>query len=61
MLEYARCMRDEGVDMPDPDFSQGGGFIGMGGDVDPDDPDFRAADEVCRSILEEVRPDDAQG
>jgi hypothetical protein len=56
MLQYAKCMRDEGVDMPDPDFSQGGGFIDIAEGIDPGDPDFQAADEVCRPILEEVLP-----
>ncbi|MGZ8611980.1 MAG: hypothetical protein ACXWX0_06895 [Actinomycetota bacterium] len=60
MLEYAQCMRDHGVDMPDPDFSGGGGFIGMAEGADLDDPDFQAADEACRPILEEVRPDAPQ-
>lgn len=60
MLEYAQCMRDEGIDMPDPDFSAGGGFIGAAEGIDPGDPDYQAADEVCRSILEEVRPDAPQ-
>jgi hypothetical protein len=57
MLEYARCMRDEGIDMPDPDFSVGGGFIGSATGIDPNDSDFQAADEVCRPILEGVLPD----
>jgi hypothetical protein len=54
-LEYAQCMRDHGIDMPDPDFSEGGGGVRIGGpdsDFDPNDPDFRAADEECRPILE---------
>ena len=33
MLEYAQCMRDHGIDMPDPTFSDDGGVqIGVGGD-----------------------------
>jgi len=60
MLEYAQCMRDEGIDMPDPDFGGGGGFIGMAEGADLDDPDFQSADEVCRPILEEVLPDAPQ-
>ena len=59
MLEFARCMRDEGIDMPDPDFSQGGGFFRMGGPgsgVDPDDPDFRAAQDTCGPILQDALP-----
>ena len=31
MLEFAACMRKNGVDMPDPDFSGGGGVFRVGG------------------------------
>ena len=42
-LEYAQCMRANGVDMPDPDLSGGGGIINLGGDgIDSDS--FSAAD-----------------
>lgn len=56
LLDFTECMRDEGIDLPDPDFSGGGGgggriVIGPGG-VDPDDPDFRAAQEKCAPMLE---------
>ena len=50
LVEYAGCMRDNGVDMPDPDFSAGSGMIDLG-IADPNDATFRAADEACRSIL----------
>ena len=58
LLDYARCMRDHGIDMPDPEFSGdgGGSFVRIGEGVDPNDPDFRAADEACRPIIEEVAP-----
>jgi hypothetical protein len=54
MFAYAECMRDNGYEMPDPDFSgepgqgQGGGpFSGL----DREDPDFQAAQEVCRDLF----------
>jgi hypothetical protein len=56
-LEFARCMRGKGFDVPDPDFS-GEGPGGRGGvrqffgDVDPDDPRFRAAQEDCSEAFE---------
>ena len=69
LLEYAKCMRKNGVDMPDPDFSnfgtpgpgQGGGQDGgQGGgplgDVDRDDPDFEKASEACQSLLAGIGP-----
>jgi hypothetical protein len=61
MLEYAQCMRDNGVDMPDPEFSgEGGVTMGRGGADGPGSPqeeEFQAADEACHSIVEDVMPD----
>ena len=51
-LEFAQCMREHGVDMPDPQFGEGGrmtqviGEPGAGG-IDPSDDDFQAASEEC--------------
>lgn len=51
-LEFARCMRQNGVDVPDP---TGDGFtIDPDSGIDPTDPDVQAAIEACRPILEEV-------
>lgn len=44
-LEYAQCMRDEGVDFPDP-----------GGEIPQEmyeDPDFETASATCQPILDE--------
>ena len=58
MLGFAKCMREHGVDMPDPDFSGGGGLFRVGGPgrggVNPDDPDFQKAQKACQPILEEL-------
>jgi hypothetical protein len=62
LIEYAACMRDNGYDMEDPDLSSfgpgGGGGEGQPGegggpfgDIDPDDPNFVAANEVCQDIF----------
>ena len=56
LLEFAQCMRDNGVDMGDPDlsnFGPGGGDDGpgggpFGGAIDFGDPDVVAALEVCQ-------------
>ncbi|HYZ92546.1 MAG TPA: hypothetical protein VFA34_09150 [Actinomycetota bacterium] len=51
MVRFAACMREHGIDMPDPEFSgDGHGFRQRLGDngFDPDDPDFQKADEACR-------------
>lgn len=55
-LEYAACMRENGVDVPDPDFSGGGGGGPGGpfGNVDQDDPDFEAANEICQAAFEGI-------
>jgi hypothetical protein len=49
MLEYAQCMRDNGYDMPDPDFSDGGGMFRLEGEAD--DPAFKKAQEACEDKL----------
>jgi hypothetical protein len=72
MLEFAECMRDQGMDFPDPQ-SDGGGLVIMGGGAgagegppsEVDMEEFEAADEACRHILEAVegempRPDPEQ-
>jgi hypothetical protein len=53
LLAFAVCMRENGYDMPDPDFS-GEGHSGAGpfGDaIDTDDPDFLTAVKSCESIV----------
>ena len=57
VLAFAKCMREHGVDMPDPDFSGGGVRIQVnsgsasGGTGPKEDPAFEAADEACSSLL----------
>ena len=48
-LEFARCMREHGIDMPDPTFGEGGRMTQrLGGTgVDPEDPRFEEAAEEC--------------
>jgi len=59
MLDYAQCMRDEGIDMPDPQFSDGGGgevaVAAQGSPTErPDEAAMEAADAVCKPILDAV-------
>jgi hypothetical protein len=65
MLAYAKCMRDNGVDMPDPKFSNSGGGVtfqlggpgnkgGSTGGPNPESPTFKAADKVCHSKLADL-------
>jgi len=61
LFEYAACMRENGYNMPDPDFSafgqpgEGGGPAAGGGGpfgaIDPDDPTFQSAQEACSGIF----------
>jgi hypothetical protein len=45
-LQFARCMRQHGINMPDPDAN---GRIDMSGiGVDPDGPKFKAAAQACQ-------------
>jgi hypothetical protein len=65
-LSYARCMRGQGVDMPDPKLAGNGGLTfqagpgsgpksnsstGKGLGVNPDSPKFQAADKACKHFL----------
>lgn len=55
LLEMAQCLRDEGIDVDDPDMSAigpgsgGGGPFGPG--FDPDDPQTAAAIDACSGIF----------
>ncbi len=59
-LKYARCMRSHGIsDFPDP---QANGSIaikvgGAGSDLDPNNPQFKRADQACRKYM----PGDGKG
>ncbi|MGL5863933.1 MAG: hypothetical protein ACRCY9_22045 [Phycicoccus sp.] len=64
-LEFAKCMRGEGIDVPDPDFSQGGpggggGGQGPFGDLNTDDPKVAAAVEKCQSAFGGALPGGGQ-
>jgi hypothetical protein len=62
-LDFARCMREHGVDMPDPTFDGGGGGVMMvgpgpeaGGTKTGEWPPagFEEADAACRHFLQDV-------
>jgi hypothetical protein len=57
-LAHAQCMREHGLkNFPDPTFDESGGAqirIGPGSGLDPEDPDFKAAEEACRDELPEL-------
>ena len=63
-LKFARCMRGEGIDFPDPK-KEGNGLVKVGGGPGqtPDSPRNRAAAEKCGKHLEQgggAAPDAAQ-
>jgi hypothetical protein len=57
LLAYAKCMRDHGIDVPDPKFSNGGIQFQLGSrngrssGPNPNSPAFKAADQACHSTL----------
>jgi hypothetical protein len=58
LFAYARCMRAEGIDMPDPQVDGGRVLFEMGSPgkagADPESPRFKAADKTCHEHLAEV-------
>jgi hypothetical protein len=48
MLAFARCMRQHGINVPDPGASGGIEVKGRPGTVDPDSPKFKAAEQACQ-------------
>ncbi len=49
MLKFAKCMRDHGVDMPDPEFRGGGGSFPLPDNADSEE--FKAAQEACKQYF----------
>jgi hypothetical protein len=53
-LAHSRCMREHGIDMPDPTFDEDGGAqlqIRKGSGIDPESPKFKEAQEACRDEM----------
>ncbi len=51
-LQFARCMRQHGIDMPDP--RPDGGFV-TEGNQNEDSPAFKAAERACQHYLDGPR------
>jgi hypothetical protein len=51
LVAFSACMRDNGFDMPDPDFSGLEENGRLYPPFDLDDPDFDAAFDACRDVL----------
>ena len=62
MVDYARCMRSRGVDMPDPNDDTGGIVVRKGEGPDPDSAQFKEADKACNHHLANLdRPGEESG
>jgi hypothetical protein len=62
LLEFAACMRDNGIEFDDPRFGAGGTRFGGagtpgGGGFDLGSSEFQAAFEACGSLLAALQPD----
>ncbi len=54
MLDFAGCMREHGVDMPDPQFGEGGRVVQRSRGADPDT--MRAAQRACQHFQDAIKP-----
>jgi hypothetical protein len=54
-LDYAQCMRKNGVDMPDPQFD-GGGIMQRGPDESTPRATMEKAEAACKEIREAMEP-----
>jgi hypothetical protein len=58
LLDYASCMREHGVDMPDPTFSDGGARVtqrgGPGKGITPEKA--RLAEQACKHFQDKIKP-----
>jgi hypothetical protein len=65
LLAFAQCMRDHGIDFPDPQIStdSGGGIqVQMGGPgLDPDSPGFKEANDACSAQVGMPQPGNGPG
>jgi hypothetical protein len=58
MVRFAQCMREHGIDMPDPSpdgsliFRNDRGKVGAG----PDSSKFKAAERACKTLLDQTAP-----
>jgi hypothetical protein len=51
-LKFSKCMRDHGVDFPDPQRVGAGGIKLSGGKINPNDPKTKAAQSACQKYMQ---------
>lgn len=54
IIDFTQCLRDQGLEVDDPDFSGGGAAFGGNQAIDLSDPDVRDAFDACRSKLQGI-------
>ena len=59
-LAFARCMREHGVDMPDPTFRDDGGMLQTLPEGAENDPKFEDAQRACEGIMDDALPSGAR-
>ena len=55
MLAFTQCMRDHGVDMPDPQVTGDGGGMAIAIEGDFEDTQFQEAQEACEPLMANAR------
>lgn len=55
-VEFSACMRDNGIEVDDPNFSDASGIIDIFGDIDITDPKVQEALEACQEIFADFAP-----
>jgi hypothetical protein len=56
-LAHAQCMRDHGIDWPDPEFVDGEWEIRLGDEIDLESPAFKEAEAECAQVRQDAQPD----
>jgi hypothetical protein len=51
-LKFSQCMRDHGIDVPDPERVGTGGIRISGGSMNPNDPKTKAAQKACQKYMQ---------
>ena len=50
-LRYARCMRKQGIAMPDPELTPNSAAVALPEGVDPNSPAYKKAAAACESLM----------
>jgi hypothetical protein len=56
MLDFARCMREHGINMPDPKFGSNGATVMQQGGKNTTPEQQRAAEQACAKYQKQVKP-----